>query len=204
MLWVLDGTDRIMNKKSNYEINENNEINEGARKISFISLFSFISLSFFFLTSCNGGGRIPAPSSAEYREAVSAFYIGLGALQATDDNRAKLKLTQFTQLAPGEPAGWVNLGVLALRQQEFDAAYQYLEKARPIGPENSRIEGMLGLVETKRGRFAEAIAHLRKAVELDPKNLIALYALAQEIERQGGENSEADAQSLIEKILQVQ
>ncbi|MCI0663973.1 MAG: FG-GAP-like repeat-containing protein [Acidobacteria bacterium] len=190
--------------KSDYEINENNEINERACKISFISLFSFISLSFFFLTSCNGGGKLPAPPSTEYRDAISAFYIGLGALQATDDNRAKQKLTQFTQLAPGEPAGWVNLGVLALRQQEFDAAYQHLEKARELDPKNSRIEGMLGLVETKRGRFAEAIAHLRKAVELDPKNLIALYALAQEIERQGGENNEAETQSLIEKILQAQ
>src|SRR5262245_6589835 len=166
----------------------------------FVPCFLFLSLTF----SCKGGGSIPAPSSAEYREAVSAFYIGLGALQATDDNRAKLKLTQFTQLAPGEPAGWVNLGVLALRQQEFDAAYQHLEKARTIVPDNSRIEGMLGLVETRRGRFPEAIAHLRKAVELDPKNLIALYTLAQELERQGGDKNEAEAQSLIEKILLAQ
>jgi tetratricopeptide (TPR) repeat protein len=156
------------------------------------------------LASCNGSGKLPNPSSREYREAVSAFYVGLGALQATDDIRAKQRLTRFTELAPGEPAGWVNLGVLALRQQEFDAAYENLEKARAIVPDNSRIEGMLGLVETKRGRFAEAIAHLRKAVDLDQKNLKALYALAQEIERQGGENSEAEAQGLIEKILQAQ
>jgi Tfp pilus assembly protein PilF len=156
------------------------------------------------LASCNGSGKLPKPSSREYREAVSAFYVGLGALQATDDIRAKQRLTRFTELAPGEPAGWANLGVLALRQQEFDAAYENLEKARAIVPDNSRIEGMLGLVETKRGRFAEAIAHLRRAVELDQKNLKALYALAREIERQGGENSEAEAQALIERIIQAQ
>jgi Tfp pilus assembly protein PilF len=156
------------------------------------------------LASCNGSGKLPNPSSREYRDAVSAFYVGLGALQATDDIRAKQRLTQFTELAPGEPAGWVNLGVLALRQQEFDAAYENLEKARAIVPDNSRIEGMLGLVETKRGRFAEAIMHLREAVELDQKNLKAIYALAQEIERQGGESSEAEVQNLIEQILLVQ
>ncbi len=156
------------------------------------------------LAGCNGRGNLPDPSSREYRDAVSAFYVGLGALQATDDIRAKQRLTRFTELAPGEPAGWVNLGVLALRQQEFDAAYENLEKARAIVPDDSRIEGMLGLVETKRGRFAEAIAHLRKAVELDQKNLKAIYGLAQEIERQGAENSEVEVQNLIEKILQVQ
>jgi Tfp pilus assembly protein PilF len=91
------------------------------------------------LASCNGSGKLPTPSSREYREAVSAFYVGLGALQATDDIRAKQRLTQFTELAPGEPAGWANLGILALRQQEFDAAYENLEKARAIVPDNSRI-----------------------------------------------------------------
>jgi Tfp pilus assembly protein PilF len=156
------------------------------------------------LASCSGSGKLPDPSSKEYRDAVTAFYVGLGALQATDDIRARQKLTRFTELAPGEPVGWANLGVLALRQQEFDAAFANLEKARSIAPDDSRIEGMLGLVEARRGRFAEAIAHLRRAVELDQKNLKALYALAQEIERQGGENSEAEAQSLIEKILKAQ
>jgi hypothetical protein len=95
-------------------------------------------------------------------------------------------------------------GVLALRQQEFDVAYDNLEKARAIVPDNSKIESMLGLVEAKRGKFAEAIAHLRKAVDLDRRNSIALYALALEIERQSGENSESEAQSLIEMILQDQ
>ncbi len=156
------------------------------------------------LASCKSGDKLPKPSSKEYRDAVSAFYIGLGALQATDDIRAKQKLTQFTQLAPGEPAGWANLGVLALRQQEFDSAYENLERARAIVPHNSAVEGMLGLVEARRGKFAEAIAHLRKAVELDPQNLKASYALAQEIERQGGESSDAEAQKIIENILQAQ
>jgi Tfp pilus assembly protein PilF len=165
--------------------------------------FFFLMLS-LLLPACNTGDKLPKPSSKEYRDAVSAFYIGLGALQATDDNRAKQKLTQFTHLAPGEPAGWANLGVLALRQQEFEAAYENLQRARAIVPDNSLVEGMLGLVEARRGKFAEAIAHLRRAVELDPKNLKASYALAQEIERQGGENSDVEAQQIIEKILHAQ
>ncbi|HKX26562.1 MAG TPA: FG-GAP-like repeat-containing protein, partial [Blastocatellia bacterium] len=156
------------------------------------------------IAACKTGGGLPVPASSAYREALSAFYIGVGALQATDDLRAKDKLTRFTQLAPGEPAGWVNLAVLAIRQQEFDAAFQHLERARAIVPGNSQVESMLGLVENRRGKSAESLAHFRRAVELDPRNLKALYALAQETERQGGENSQLEARSAIEKILQLQ
>jgi Tfp pilus assembly protein PilF len=191
-----------------YGTTRHNGTNGKIRKFPFVPLCRVVPYSLLAIaiaiSGCRGSGKLPDPSSKEYRDAVSAFYVGLGALQATDDNRARLRLTQFTQFAPGEPAGWVNLGVLALRQQEFDAAYENFQKAREIVPENSRIEGMLGLVETRRGRFSEAVAHLRKAVELDQKNLKAIYALALEIERQGGDNSDAEAQSLIEKILQTQ
>jgi hypothetical protein len=43
---------------------------------------------------------------------------------------------------------------------------------------------------------------LRRAVELNPQNAIAIYQLAQEIERQAGENTEAEFQQLISKILE--
>src|SRR5205085_373609 len=109
----------------------------------------------------------------------------------------------------GEPASWANLGLLAVRQQEFDTAYEKVEKARTLAPDNSQIEALLGLIESRRGKLPEAIAHLKKAVELDAKNLKALYALAQETERQAsgtgsGETSDAEAQKLLERILSMQ
>jgi hypothetical protein len=62
----------------------------------------------------------------------------------------------------------------------------------------------LGLLESERGRFAESIAALRKAVELDPGNLRAAYMLAEQIERQAGQGSETESAALIEKILEAQ
>jgi Tfp pilus assembly protein PilF len=147
---------------------------------------------------------LPEPGSKEYRDLVSAFYVGLAGLQTGEDVRAKEKLTRATEIAPGEPAGWANLGLLAVRQQEFDSAYEKVEKARSLAPDNSQIEALLGLIESRRGKLPEAIAHLKKAVEFDPKNLRALYALAQETERQGAETSDAEAQALLEKILETQ
>lgn len=161
-----------------------------------------LTIAISIISSCTGNTGLPSVTSKEYEEAIRAFYVGLGALQATEDNLAGKNLKRFTELAPGEPAGWVNLGVLALRQQNFDAAYEDLKKALDNAPGNSRIEGMLGLTEAKRGNFDQSITHLRKAVESDPTNVKAIYALAMEIERKGG--GEAEAQKLIEQLLAAQ
>ena len=167
------------------------------------SVFSVLSLLLIF-AACERNAGLPRPDSKEYRDLVTAFYVGLAGLQTGEDVRAKEKLTQATEIAPGEPAGWANLGLLAVRQQEFDTAYEKVEKARSLAPDNSQIEALLGLIESKRGKLSEASAHLKKAVELDPKNLRALYALAQETERQSAETSDAEAQASLEKILEAQ
>lgn len=170
---------------------------------SVISVCSVISLLLTF-NACARNAGLPEPGSKEYRDLVSAFYVGLAGLQTGEDVRAKEKLTRATEIAPGEPASWANLGLLAVRQQEFDAAYEKVEKARTLAPANSQIEALLGLIESRRGKLPEATTHLKKAVELDPKNLRALYALAQETERQGAETSDAEAHVLLEKILETQ
>jgi len=163
---------------------------------------TFIALLLIF-TACERNAGLPKPDSKEYRDLITAFYVGLAGLQTGEEARAKEKLTKATEIAPGEPAGWANLGLLAVRQQEFDTAYEKVEKARALAPDNSQIEALLGLIESKRGRLPEATAHLKKAVDLDPKNLRALYALAQETERQGAETSDAEAQALLQKILEA-
>ena len=163
-----------------------------------------VFLFLFTATSCNHNAGLPKPDSKEYRDLVTAFYVGLAGLQTGEDVRAKEKLTLATQIAPGEPASFANLGLLSVRQQEFDTAYEKAEQARSLAPDNSQIEALLGQIESKRGRLPEAITHLKKAIELDGKNLKAIYMLAQETERQGAEASEADAQKLLETILTMQ
>ncbi len=173
--------------------------------VSFHAAYALLLItSLLAFTACWGNAGLPRPDSKEYRDLVTAFYVGLAGLQTGEDVRAKEKLTLATEIAPGEPAGWANLGLLAVRQQEFDTAYEKVEKACSLAPDNSQIEALLGLIESRRGKLPEAAAHLKKAVELDPKNLRALYALAQETERQGAETSDAEARALLEKILETQ
>lgn len=156
------------------------------------------------ITGCRPSSTLPGRGSREYNELVRTFYVGLAALQVGHDVQADAKLAQFTQLAPGEPAGWANWGVLALRQRNFDRASERLQRARDLDANSDQIMYLVGLLESMRGKTEESIAALRKAVELDATNLFAVYKLADEVERQGGEQSAAEVQSLLQKILSAQ
>jgi Tfp pilus assembly protein PilF len=156
------------------------------------------------LSGCHSSPKLPEKGSKAYADVVSAFYVGLAALQVGDDVHAESRLSELTQLVPTEPAAWANWGVLALRQRNYDLATQRLERARDLAPQNDQIYDLLGILEADRGHSTEAIADLRKAVDLNPKNLRAAYALGEEIERQGDANSEAEFQQVIQKILAAQ
>src|SRR5689334_14072046 len=153
------------------------------------------------ISSCRPSSNLPTRSSPQYNELVRTFYIGLAALQVGHDVQADAKLGQFTQLASAEPAGWANWGLLALRQKNFDSAAERLERARSLADDNTDIYYLVGLLESSRGKTTEAIAALRKSVELDPKNLLATYKLAEELEREG---NDAEFQRLVQQILNTQ
>lgn len=169
-----------------------------------ITPFAAGLLLLVLLGACRPANNLPTRSSPQYNELVRTFYIGLAALQVGHDVQADAKLQQFTQLAPSEPAGWANWGLLALRQRNYDTAAERLNKARELAPDNSDIFYLLGLLESGRGNTPEAINDLRKSVELDHNNLIAIYKLAEEVERQGDEKGTEEFQQLVQKILAAQ
>src|SRR5271155_932656 len=171
------------------------------QRAAFLLLYGGLSMS---LCTCGSGTKLPTKASKEYAEAVSAFYIGLGALQVGDDVHAESKLSEMTTLVPGEPAGWANWGVLALRQRKLDIAGERIERARNLAPDNDHIYQLLGFLESSKGNSANAITDWRKAVEINPGNYRAAYQLAEEVERQGDANSDAEYQRLIQKILAAQ
>jgi cytochrome c-type biogenesis protein CcmH/NrfG len=167
-------------------------------------VFSLALLIIFCITGCKNAPKLPAKNSKEYNDTVRAFFVGLAALQVGDDIRAESELTRATQLAPDEPASWANLGLLSLRQRNLDVAAERLEKARTLAPDNSKIQVLTAILESARGHATETLNALRKAIELDPKNLRAIYMLAEETERQGDEASTNEVQNLLKKILEIQ
>src|ERR1044072_91361 len=165
---------------------------------------TLLLVALFAISSCRPAANLPSKSSPQYNELVRTFYIGLAALQVGHDVQADAKLAQFTQPAGSEPAGWANWGLLALRQRNYDVAAERLHKARDLAANNSDIHYLIGLLESSRGNTPEAIEELRKSVQLDQDNLIAIYKLAEEVERQGDQKAADEFQTLIQKTLGAQ
>ncbi len=165
--------------------------------------FAVISAVALFATACTRPpADLPAVGSERYQQLCSAFYLGLTALQSGEDVNARRGLTRATTIAPGEPAGWADLGLLQFRQQDYEGAFASVHKAQALVPDNSRIEALLGVIESRRGQVPETLVHLKKAVSLDSGNLKALYGLGQETERQNSPASDAAAQKFFEQILE--
>jgi hypothetical protein len=149
---------------------------------------ALVAAVFTAMLSCN---RAPRLSDEAYREAVALFYTSLAALQTSQDVMARRDLERLLQIAPAEPAGWANLGLLLLRQQQLDEAGARLAKAAELAPGNAHVERLVALLESQRGDPAASIRHWRRAASLDPGDAKAPFALAQELERQGGGEEEA-------------
>jgi tetratricopeptide (TPR) repeat protein len=147
--------------------------------------------------------RLPSLESAVYEEMTRRFYHGLASLQVGLLDDAKDQFTRATALVPGEPAAWANLGLAHLRLGNFDAASQPIERAVALAPKNSDVVFLQAQLETSRGRLDEGITHFRRAVDLDPRGLRARYALAQAIESASGQNADAQAQQLLEQLLEL-
>jgi hypothetical protein len=144
--------------------------------------------------------QAPTMSEESHRQAVVAFYVSLAAMQTSQDVLARKELDRLIQLAPEEPAGWANLGLLFLRQQQFDEASPRLAKASELAPRSAAIERLLALAESRKGNLEQSVRHWRRAIDLDAADLKAPFALAQELERLGGAANEADAQRLLDGI----
>ncbi|REJ77611.1 MAG: hypothetical protein DWQ47_14665 [Acidobacteria bacterium] len=149
------------------------------------------------IAGCNGGGT-PEQGSEEYASALKSFYVGLAATEVGDDPRAVSELTRVTELAPNEPASFNNLGVLYLRQRDYEKASEFFGKANSLASDNSTTIANLAELDLAEGESEKALEHFQKAVELDPKDHFSQYAIAEETERQG---KDAEALAILKDKL---
>ena len=147
--------------------------------------------------------RMPTPGSAPYEETTRAFYRGVASLDVGLLDDAKREFTAAAQLVPGEPASWANLGLTHLRLGELDVAGTPIDRALGLAPDNADLILLAGRMQIARGRLDQGVAHLRRAVELAPRGLRARFALADEVERAGGPDADAQAQALLDELVQL-
>jgi predicted Zn-dependent protease len=106
-----------------------------------------------------------------------------------------------TDVVPEEPAAWANLGLAQLRLGELDAAVMPVDRALELAPANVDIALLAGRMEVARGRLDEAVARLRRAVSLDERGLQARFALADELQRTGTPEADAEAATIYDALV---
>ncbi len=157
----------------------------------------FLIVGVPFASGCRRAAEIP---DATHRQAVTAFYVALAALQTSQDAHARKELERVMQLVPDEAAAWANLGLLLLRQQQTEEAKPRLTKASELAPDNAAIVRLQALAASRSGSLDESIRHWRRAIVLDPADLKAPYALAQDLERLGGPANEVEAKQVLASL----
>jgi tetratricopeptide (TPR) repeat protein len=145
-----------------------------------------------------GPVRPPAPvRRTSYVEAIARYEKGFEALQRREYSRAgelfRSLLTDYPEekelhervrlyinicdreAAPREASPKslderVYAATLALNAGRYDAAVEHLRVVLDAEPSHDHAEYMLAVVDSARGRPADALSHLRRALELNPDN----------------------------------
>jgi tetratricopeptide (TPR) repeat protein len=110
-----------------------------------------------------------AQAAASLPEAERAYIEGLLAGRRNEPDRARTSFTRVTQLAPGDPHGFVALGSLEFGQRNFAAAVQALKKATEIDPNDGAALNQLGYAALLQGDTEGAIANFTKYAQLLPQ-----------------------------------
>ncbi len=103
-----------------------------------------------------------APRSAEAWRALG------DAWDARGDSRAERALRTAVALAPGDAAGWTNLGAFYVTRGRLPEAAAAMRRAAQAAPGDSRIQHNLGLILLGLGREAEAREAFEAAVAGSP------------------------------------
>jgi TolB-like protein/cytochrome c-type biogenesis protein CcmH/NrfG len=84
------------------------------------------------------------------------------------------------RLAPDDPDVMRALGTFAYYgYRDYARATEQYEKIAQLQPNDPTVVSSLGLIQRRQGRWTEALANLRKAVELDPGNVAYTRNLSQ-------------------------
>ena len=151
---------------------------------------TLLLLIFCCCCGCSDPG-LPEPGTTDYQKTIDAYYKGLAAIASgTDIGGEELLLTAST-LAPNEPAIWANLGLLALRQNDLEAATTRLEQAHTLAPENPDVLFLLGQSARIQGDDTTALRFYQAAIKADSTHLRGLFAVVQTLTADG---KQADAQ----------
>ena len=128
-------------------------------------------------------------------QSLSTAAQGLAEVQENDLDRALASVQKKLARKPNDPILlYLEADILTQRgsepgRPEFQTAIRAAERAVGLRPTLGPARGVLAKLYLQSGRYSEAAAQCRKALERDPKDQATLYHLIQAL-RKGGKNSE--------------
>ncbi len=116
-----------------------------------------------------------APRSAPSLQAI--FRRGQSALKDGDLEKAEAAFRRVLALDPQSASAYTNLGVIAMRRQQWEQALRWLHKAEKLAPREPGIRLNIGLAYYRRGEYASAIQPFDSVLRDQPDSLQARYLL---------------------------
>ena len=103
---------------------------------------------------------------------------GIGLLLQGDLKGAEYAFKKVTEAEPGYADGWLNVARALIQEGETDAAKPYIQKALEIDPKLGRIYYFRALTEKADGEYDAALASLRTAESMYPRDRVVLNQIA--------------------------
>lgn len=113
------------------------------------------------------------PQQLELRFNYAALLKRLG-----DHANADRLYGELTEERPDWAPPYVNRGVLAFEQSEWEKSYTLLQRAVALAPEMVQARAVLGMAAMHLGLMTEAIRHCEAALRIDAHNALAAKTLA--------------------------
>ncbi|PIQ28308.1 hypothetical protein COW36_04260 [bacterium (Candidatus Blackallbacteria) CG17_big_fil_post_rev_8_21_14_2_50_48_46] len=135
---------------------------------------------------------------AAFQEATSQP--GHALSEAEKQWHAWIYLREELQKRPNDIAVLNDLGGLALKEQDSEAAEKYLNQARYLAPENAAVAFNLGLLNMQMKNWSEAQTLLEEVLKHDPDHRKAAYNLAKVYFKLG--QNETSRQILLKLLAQ--
>ena len=137
------------------------------------------------------------------RAEIQVFLAGLLILQDRMEAAAGC-LRQAVQLKPEIPGGYRQLGMVLDRLGDREGARKAFEMGIQQAPQDGTAWLVLGRLLLDQGRTGDALLHLEKARQLDPKLSGAFYALSQAQSRLGAAEAARDSMKTFQQLKQLE
>jgi hypothetical protein len=126
-------------------------------------------------SGCSSCRREPDVAPEAYREAVTAFYVGLAAMQTTQEVLARSKFDRVVDAGAGRSGGMGQPGLCSSGSRKSSRALRS-DEGRELAPDSAAIQRLLALAESRRGNLTASWhtgAGLSKSIRTTGGGLLA-------------------------------